>query len=292
MNTNTYTALVTPFKNNQIDEKAFSNLIEFQIKNGVDGVVPCGTTGESPTLSHEEHNRLVEIAVKVGNGKVKVMAGTGSNSTSEAVAMTNHAKKIGANSCLIVAPYYNKPTQEGIYQHFKELNKCDIPLIIYNIPGRSVINITDQTLARISELENVIGIKDATGDLARVATLRLLVKKNFLFLSGEDATAVGFNAMGGNGIISVSSNILPQMVSDLQKATALGEYKTALKIQDQLTNFHSAMFCETNPIPVKYALSLMGFCENEVRLPLVEPSLESQNRIRAELKHFNLISNQ
>lgn len=289
MNTNTYTALVTPFKNNQIDEKAFSNLIEFQIKNDVDGIVPCGTTGESPTLSHEEHNRLVEIAVKVANGKVKVMAGTGSNSTSEAVAMTNHAKKIGANSCLIVAPYYNKPTQEGIYQHFKELNKCGIPLIIYNIPGRSVINISDQTLARISELENVIGIKDATGDLARVATLRLLVKKDFLFLSGEDATAVGFNAMGGNGIISVSSNILPQMVSDLQKATALGEYKTALKIQDQLTNFHSAMFCETNPIPVKYALSLMGFCENEVRLPLVAPSLESQSRIKAELKNFNLI---
>ncbi len=289
MNTNTYTALVTPFKNNQIDEKAFSNLIEFQIKNDVDGVVPCGTTGESPTLSHEEHNRLVEIAVKVANGKIKVMAGTGSNSTSEAVAMTNHAKKIGANSCLIVAPYYNKPTQEGIYQHFKELNKCGIQLIIYNIPGRSVINISDQTLARISELENVIGIKDATGDLARVATLRLLIKKDFLFLSGEDATAVGFNAMGGNGIISVSSNILPQMVSDLQKAMAIGEYKTALKIQDQLTNFHSAMFCETNPIPVKYALSLMGFCENEIRLPLVAPSLESQSRIKAEMKNFNLI---
>lgn len=291
MNTNTYTALVTPFKNNQIDEKAFSNLIEFQIKNSIDGIVPCGTTGESPTLSHEEHNRLVEIAVKVANGKIKVMAGTGSNSTSEAVAMTNHAKKIGANSCLIVAPYYNKPTQEGIYQHFKELNKCDIPLIIYNIPGRSVINITDQTLARISELENVIGIKDATGDLARVATLRLLVKKDFLFLSGEDATAVGFNAMGGNGIISVSSNILPKMVSDLQKATALLDYKTAVKIQDQLTNFHSAMFCETNPIPVKYALSLMNFCENEVRLPLVAPSLESQNRIKNEMINLNLISN-
>ena len=289
MNTNTYTALVTPFKNNQIDEKAFSNLIEFQIKNSIDGIVPCGTTGESPTLSHEEHNRLVEIAVKVANGKIKVMAGTGSNSTSEAVAMTNHAKKIGANSCLIVAPYYNKPTQEGIYQHFKELNKCDIPLIIYNIPGRSVINITDQTLARISELENVIGIKDATGDLARVATLRLLVKKDFLFLSGEDATAVGFNAMGGNGIISVTSNILPKMVSDLQKATALLDFKTAVKIQDQLTNFHSAMFCETNPIPVKFALSLLGFCENEVRLPLVTPSLESQSRIKAEMKNLNLI---
>jgi 4-hydroxy-tetrahydrodipicolinate synthase len=290
MNTNTYTALVTPFKNNQIDEKAFSNLIEFQIKNGVDGIVPCGTTGESPTLSHEEHNRLVEIAVKVANKKVKVMAGTGSNSTSEAIAMTNHAKKIGVDSCLIVAPYYNKPTQEGLYQHFKELNKCGIPLIIYNIPGRSVINISDQTLARIAELENVIGIKDATGDLARVATLKLLVKKDFLFLSGEDATAVGFNAMGGNGIISVTSNILPKMVSDLQKATALGDYKKAVAIQDQLTNFHSAMFCETNPIPVKFALSLMGFCENEIRLPLTTPSLESQNRIKVEMKKLNLIS--
>ena len=290
MNTNTYTALVTPFKNNQIDEKAFSNLIEFQIKNDIDGIVPCGTTGESPTLSHEENNRLVEIAVKVAGGKIKVMAGTGSNSTSEAVAMTKHAKKIGADSCLIVAPYYNKPTQEGIYQHFKELNKCEIPLIIYNIPGRSVINITDQTLAKISELENVIGIKDATGDLARVATLKLLVKKNFLFLSGEDATAVGFNAMGGNGIISVTSNILPKMVSDLQKATALSDYKTAVKIQDQLTNFHSAMFCETNPIPVKYALSLMGFCENEIRLPLCAPSQEAQNRIKSEMKKLNLIS--
>jgi 4-hydroxy-tetrahydrodipicolinate synthase len=290
MNTNTYTALVTPFKNNQIDEKAFSNLIEFQIKNGIDGVVPCGTTGESPTLSHEEHNRLVEIAVNVAGGKIKVMAGTGSNSTSEAVFMTNHAKKIGADSCLIVAPYYNKPTQEGIYQHFKELNKCQIPLIIYNIPGRSVINISDQTLARIAELENVIGIKDATGDLARVATLKLLVKKDFLFLSGEDATAVGFNAMGGNGIISVSSNILPKMVSDLQKATAIFDYKNAVKIQDQLTNFHSAMFCETNPIPVKYALSLMGFCENEIRLPLVVPSIEAQNRIKTEMKKLNLIS--
>ena len=290
MNTNTYTALVTPFKNNQIDEKAFSNLIEFQIKNGVDGIVPCGTTGESPTLSHEEHNRLVEIAVKVANKKVKVMAGTGSNSTSEAIAMTNHAKKIGVDSCLIVAPYYNKPTQEGLYQHFKELNKCGIPLIIYNIPGRSVINISDQTLARIAELENVIGIKDATGDLARVATLKLLVKKDFLFLSGEDATAVGFNAMGGNGIISVTSNILPKMVSDLQKATALGDYKKAVEIQDQLTNFHSAMFCETNPIPVKFALSLMGFCENEIRLPLTTPSSESQNRIKAEMKKLNLIS--
>ena len=268
MNTNTYTALITPFKNNKLDEKAFEKIIKFQIENGIDGIVPCGTTGESPTLSHDEHNRLVEMAVQIANKKVKVMAGTGSNSTSEAVSMTNHAKKIGVDSCLIVTPYYNKPTPDGIYQHFKELNKCGIPLIIYNIPGRSVINISDQNLARIAELENVIGIKDATGDLARVASLRLLIKKDFLYLSGEDATAVGFNAMGGNGIISVSSNLLPKMVSDLQKSTANGDYKQALNIQDKLTEFHSTMFCETNPIPVKYGASLMGLCQSEIRLPL------------------------
>jgi len=289
MNTNTYTALITPFKNNQIDEKSFEKIINFQIENGVDGIVPCGTTGESPTLSHEEHNRLVEIAVKIANKKIKVMAGTGSNSTAEAVNLTNHAKKIGADSCLIVAPYYNKPSQEGIYQHFNELNKCGIPLIIYNIPGRSVINISDATIARISQLENVIGIKDATGDLARMATLRLLINKDFLFLSGEDATAVGFNAMGGNGIISVSSNLLPKMVGDLQKFCAKGDFKNALLIQDQLTQFHATMFCETNPIPVKYGAFLMGLCDQEIRLPLTIPSPETCDRIKKELQKMNLI---
>ncbi|MBM3589995.1 MAG: 4-hydroxy-tetrahydrodipicolinate synthase [Alphaproteobacteria bacterium] len=289
MNTNTYTALITPFKNNKLDEKAFEKIIKFQIENGVDGIVPCGTTGESPTLSHDEHNRLVEMAVQIANKKVKVMAGTGSNSTYEAVSMTNHAKKIGVDSCLIVTPYYNKPTPDGIYQHFKELNKCEIPLIIYNIPGRSVINMSDQNLARIAELENVIGIKDATGDLARVASLRLLIKKDFLYLSGEDATAVGFNAMGGNGVISVSSNLLPKMVSDLQKYTAKGDYKQALIIQDKLTEFHATMFCETNPIPVKYGASLMGLCESEIRLPLSQPSIEVRLKIETIMKKMNLI---
>jgi len=289
MNTNTYTALITPFKNNKLDEKAFEKIIKFQIENGVDGIVPCGTTGESPTLSHDEHNRLVEMAVQIANKKVKVMAGTCSNSTYEAVSMTNHAKKIGVDSCLIVTPYYNKPTPDGIYQHFKELNKCGIPLIIYNIPGRSVINISDQNLARIAELENVIGIKDATGDLARVASLRLLIKKDFLYLSGEDATAVGFNAMGGNGVISVSSNLLPKMVGDLQKYTARGDYKQALIIQDKLTEFHATMFCETNPIPVKYGASLMGLCESEIRLPLSLPSIEVRLKIETIMKKMNLI---
>ncbi len=284
MQTNIYTALITPFKNNKIDEKSFEKIIANQIENKVDGIVPCGTTGESPTLSHDEHNLLIEMAVKIASGKINVMAGTGSNSTAEAIAMTNHAKKIKADSCLIVAPYYNKPTPEGIYLHFQELNKCGVPLIIYNIPGRSVINISDHNLAKIAELENVIGIKDATGDLARMASLRLLIqKKNFLFLSGEDATAVGYNAMGGNGIISVSSNILPKLVGDLQRATALGNYSLALEIQDKLTDFHNAMFCQTNPIPVKYCASLIGLCSAEVRLPLCEPPAEAKERIKKAL---------
>lgn len=285
----TYTALVTPFKNNKIDEQSLEKLVEFQIKNGVSGIVPCGTTGESPTLSHEEHNAVIELCVKIAAGRVKIMAGTGSNSTEEAVAMTSHAKKVGADSCLIVAPYYNKPTPEGIFQHYKSLNECGIPLIIYNVPGRSVINISDENLARISELQNVAGIKDATGDLARIATMRLLIKKKFSYLSGEDVTAVGYNAMGGNGVISVTSNIAPKQVSDLQKATEIGDYKTALAIQDSLTALHDVMFCETNPIPVKYAASLMGLCSSETRLPLVSPSEASKAKIEKEMKKLGLI---
>jgi 4-hydroxy-tetrahydrodipicolinate synthase len=285
----TFTALVTPFKNNKIDEKSLEKLVEFQIAGGVSGIVPCGTTGESPTLSHEEHNLVIELCVKIANGRVKIMAGTGSNSTAEAVNMTSHAKKVGANSCLIVAPYYNKPTAEGIYQHYKELNKCGIPLFIYNVPGRSVVNISDQNLARLAELENVVGIKDATGDLARLATMRLLINKKFSYLSGEDITAVGYNAMGGNGVISVTSNIAPNLVSNLQKATENGDYLTALKIQDQLTALHDAMFCETNPIPVKYAASLMGLCSAETRLPLVAPSDVAAIKIKSEMKKLGLI---
>lgn len=285
----TYTALITPFKNNKVDEKALQKLVEFQIKNGVDGIVPCGTTGESPTLSHEEHNQVIELCVKYAKGRAKIMAGTGSNSTDEAVMMTKHAKKIGATSCLIVAPYYNKPTPEGVYQHFKALDKCGIPLYIYNIPGRSVINISDENLARMAELKNVVGIKDATGDLARVASIRTLTKKKLSLLSGEDATVVGFNAMGGNGVISVTANIAPKMVSDLQKATAKGDYKTALKLQDKLTPLHAAMFCETNPIPVKYAASLMGLCSDEIRLPLCLPSKTAQERVKTEMKKLGLI---
>lgn len=285
-----YTALITPFKNGKVDEVALEKLIEFQIKNGVDGLVPCGTTGESPTLTHEEHNLVIDICVRVVKKRVKVIAGTGSNSTAEAIMMTAHAKEVGADGCLIVAPYYNKPNQEGLYQHFKAINdECKIPLIIYNIPGRSVINITDETLAKLSKLENIVGIKDATGDLARVASLKLLVDKDFCILSGEDATAVGFNAMGGCGVISVTANVAPKLCSDLQKACFAGDYKKAVMIQDQLTNLHSAMFCETNPIPVKYAASLMGLCDSEIRLPLVLPSDASKERIKKEMKALGLI---
>jgi 4-hydroxy-tetrahydrodipicolinate synthase len=285
-----YTALITPFKDGKIDEVALEKLIEFQIKNGVDGIVPCGTTGESPTLTHEENNLVIDLAIKIANKRVKVIAGTGSNSTAEAIMMTNHAKESGADGCLIVAPYYNKPTQEGLYQHFKAINdNCDVPLIVYNIPGRSVINISDETLARLAKLRNITGIKDATGDLARVASLKLLVDKNFSIISGEDATAVGFNAMGGCGVISVTSNIAPKLCSDLQKATQIGDYKKAVAIQDQLTSLHAAMFCETNPIPVKYAASLMGLCAMEIRLPLTEPSDSAKTRIQVEMKKLGLI---
>ena len=286
----TYTAIITPFKNNKVDEEALEKIVEFQIAGGVDGIIPCGTTGESPTLSHDEHNLIVEICVRVAKGRIKIMAGTGSNSTKEAVMMTQHAKKVGADSCLVVCPYYNKPTPEGIYQHFKALNECGLPIFIYNIPGRSVINITDENLARMAEeFENIVGIKDATGDLARVATLRSLIKKDFTYLSGEDMTAVGFNAMGGNGVISVTSNIAPKMVSDLQKATANGNYKTALEIQDKLTPFHDAMFCESNPAPAKYAASLIKLCDSEIRLPLVEISDSSKRKVENELKRVGII---
>lgn len=290
MTTETYTAIITPFLNGKIDEKSLEKIVEFQIKNGIDGIIPCGTTGESPTLSHEEHNLVIELCIKIAKKRIKVMAGTGSNSTEEAIMMTNHAKKIGADSCLIVAPYYNKPTPEGVYRHFESLNECGIPLFIYNIPGRSAINISDENLARIAQLKNVVGIKDATGDLARVATLRLLInKKNFSYLSGEDATAVGFNAMGGNGVISVTSNIAPKMVSDLQKACDRGDYATALNLQDKLTALHLAMFCETNPIPIKYAASLIGLCSSEIRLPLTEPSAAAKVRIEKEVEKLDLI---
>ena len=285
-----YTALITPFSNGKIDEKAFQSFVEWQISEGVHGLVPCGTTGESPTLSHEEHNRVVAMCIEVAKGRVPVMAGTGSNSTEEAIMMTKHAKQAGANGALIVAPYYNKPTQEGIYQHYKAIHDAvEIPIVIYNIPGRSVINITDDTLARLSALPNIVGVKDATGDLARPYTLRALQKKKLALLSGEDMTAVAFNASGGQGCISVSSNIMPKRCAEVQEACLAGDYAKALTLHDTLVALHNVMFCETSPAPVKFAASLLGKCKPDVRLPLVQVSDINKNQITQVLKNLHLL---
>jgi 4-hydroxy-tetrahydrodipicolinate synthase len=285
-----YTALITPFANGKVDEKAFQAFVEWQIAEGVHGVVPCGTTGESPTLSHEEHNRIVDLAIEVARGRVKVMAGTGSNSTEEAIMMTRHAKKSGADGALIVSPYYNKPTQEGLYRHYKAIHDAvDIPIVIYNIPGRSVVNMTDETLARLAELPRIVGVKDATGDLARPYTLRYLAKKRLDLLSGEDMTAVAFNASGGVGCISVSSNIMPKQCARVQEACLAGDYTGALALHDEMIPLHSVMFCETSPGPVKFAASLMGKCRPDLRLPLVEPGESSKNQILEVLKKLHLL---
>ncbi len=284
------TALITPFSGNELDEAALKKLIESQIEGGVDGIAICGTTGESPTLTHEEHLRAIELAVKFANGKAKIIAGTGSNSTKEAIDMTNFAKKVGADGCLIVAPYYNKPTPDGIYQHFSELNKCGIPLIVYNIPGRSVINISDDLIARMAkDFENVVAVKDATGDLTRIANLRSKIGEDFCYLSGEDPTIVGFMAMGGDGIISVTSNIAPKLCKSLMNFCNSGDYTMAKEAQDKLLELNQAMFCETNPIPVKYAAHLLDLCESEIRLPLCHPSDESKEKILSALKNVGLV---
>lgn len=268
-----YTALITPFKNGQIDEKAFQSFVEWQIAEGVHGVVPCGTTGESPTLSYEEHNRLISLCVEAAAGRVKVLAGTGSNSTQEAIMLTEHARKAGADGALIVAPYYNKPTQEGLYQHYKAISDAvDMPIVLYNVPSRTVVDIKDETVERLAGLSNIVGIKDATGDLARVNTLRARAGKDFWQISGEDMTAVAFNAQGGVGCISVTSNVAPKLCTEVQNLTLKGDFAGALAVHEKLVELHQAMFLETNPGPVKYAVSLLGKCQPDVRLPLVQPS--------------------
>jgi len=288
MFTGIYTALITPFKNNKIDEQAFADFIEWQIAQGVHGVVPCGTTGESPTLSYEEHNRLISLCVEVANGRVKVLAGTGANSTDEAIMLTEHAKKAGADGALIVSPYYNKPTGEGIYRHYKAIAEAvDIPIILYNVPGRSVVDIKDETIARLAKIPNIIGNKDATGDLARVSSLRNLVGTEFLQLSGEDMTAIAFNSLGGVGCISVTANIAPKLCAEVQNLTLTGDYAQALLLHDKMIKLHQIMFCETSPGPVKYAASLMGKCLPDLRLPLVEPSDENKQKIEAILRDFS-----
>ncbi len=285
-----YTALITPFSDGKIDEKAFQDLVEWQISEGVHGLVPCGTTGESPTLTHEEHNRLVDLCVEASAGRVPVLAGTGSNSTQEAVMLTKHAKKAGASGALVVAPYYNKPNQEGVYQHYKAIqDAAELPIIIYNIPGRSVIDITDDTLARLSALPNIAGVKDATGDLARPYHLRVKMKKNLHLLSGEDMTAVAFNASGGVGCISVTSNIMPKRCAEVQEACLAGDYKKALELHDSMIPLHQILFAETSPGPVKFAASLLNKCKGDLRLPLVEPSENCKTQIAEVLKNLRLI---
>ena len=286
-----FTALITPFKNGELDEQAFSRFVEWQISEGSHGLVPVGTTGESPTLSHDEHKRIVELTVEVADKRVPVIAGAGSNATREAVDFASHAKSVGADAVLVVTPYYNKPTQEGLYQHFKAINDAvDIPIIIYNIPGRSVIDMSVDTMARCYKLENVVGVKDATANLARASQQRAAMGPEFNMLSGEDATALGFMAHGGTGCISVTSNVAPRLCADFQNACLAGDYKTALALQDRLMPLHDALFCEANPGPVKYAASRLGLCETETRLPLAPISDASKKIVDAALASVGLVS--
>ena len=286
-------ALVTPFKNGKLDEASYIKLIHFHIKNGTNGLVPAGTTGESPTLSHEEHERVIELCVKESDGKLPVIAGTGSNSTEEAISLTSHAERIGANGALIVTPYYNKPTQEGLYQHYKAINdKCGIPIIIYNIPGRSVIDMSVDTMARLFELKNIVGVKDATGDLNRVNETLKKLGKDFIQLTGNDDNALEFNLRGGVGSISVTANIAPKYCSEFQKFSILTDEKSKLeaeKIDKILQPVHHSMFIESNPSPVKYAAKLLGLCDDEVRLPMVKVTEATKKIVEEALKSAKLI---
>lgn len=285
-----FTALITPFRNGSLDENAFRRFIDWQISEGTHGLVPAGTTGESPTLDYDEHKRVIELAVEVSKGRVPVIAGTGSNSTAEAIELTEHAAKVGVDAVLVVTPYYNKPTQDGLYQHFKAINDAvDVPIVIYNIPGRSIVDMTVETMARCFELKNVVGVKDATANLARASQQRLAMGPEFNLLSGEDATALGFMAHGGHGCISVVSNIAPRLCAEFQNACLAGDYKAALALQDRLMPLHDAMFCEANPGPVKYAASRLGLCEAEMRLPLAPISQASQRVVDAALARVGLI---
>ena len=285
------TALVTPFKKDgTFDEANFTKHIDWQLQNGTNGFVPVGTTGESPTLSHDEHKNVIETCVKAVNKKVPVIAGTGSNNTDEAIDFIEHATSVGADAALVVTPYYNKPTQEGMYQHFKKLNDISgIPIIIYNIPGRCVVDMSVETMARLSRLDKIIGVKDATADISRTSLQRHVIGENFIQLSGEDMTALALMAHGGRGCISVTSNVAPRLCADLQDACLSFDFKKALAIQDKLIPLHKALFLETSPAPVKYALSLLDYCEDVVRLPLVSVTSETQVAVRDAMIHAGIL---
>jgi len=283
-------ALITPFRDGKIDEDAFSGFVDWQIAEGTNALVPMGTTGESPTVSHEEHKRVVELCIDVADKRVPIIAGAGSNSTAEAIELAEHAKAAGADAALIVTPYYNKPTQEGLYRHFEALNGVGIPLIIYNIPGRSVIDMTVETMARCSKLENVIGVKDATAAVGRATEQRLACGEDFCQLSGEDITQLGFLAQGGAGCISVTANIAPKMMADMHAAWQRGDVAEAQKLNERLTPLHSDLFCEANPGPVKYGASLLGKCSEELRLPLVPITAESRGKVERAMRHAGLLN--
>jgi 4-hydroxy-tetrahydrodipicolinate synthase len=285
------TALVTPFADGALDEDGFRSHVEWQIENGTHGLVPVGTTGESPTLSHAEHERVVEICVEETRGRVPVVAGAGSNSTAEAVAFARHAEKVGADALLVVTPYYNKPTQEGLYRHFKAINDAvGLPILIYNIPGRSVIDMSVETMARLYELKNIVGVKDATANVARTSLQRQAMGPDFVQLSGEDATALGFMAHGGHGCISVTSNVAPRLCAEMQEACLAGDFGSALTLQDRLMPLHTALFVETNPAPAKYALSALGRMSDEVRLPMVPVSEATRGAVRRAMVHAGLLN--
>lgn len=285
-------ALITPMKDGAVDEKAFRKFVAWQIKEGSHGLVPVGTTGESPTVTPEEHKRIIEICIEEADGKVPVIAGTGSNNTAEAIEYTEHAKKAGADAALIVVPYYNRPTQDGIYAHFKAIaDTVDIPIFIYNVPGRTVANISVETLARLAkDCRNIVGTKDASADLTRPSRQRLISGEGFIQLSGEDGTALGFNAHGGVGCISVTANVAPRLCSEFQEATLKSDYKAALKLQDRLMPLHHALFVETSPGPIKYAVSLLGHCTPEARLPMVPVADSTKKVVKDAMVHAGLLN--
>jgi len=285
-----YTALLTPFKDNKVDYSSYKELIDFQINNGTHGLVPVGTTGESPTLSHDEHKKLIEVCIEQSNGRVPVIAGAGSNSTSEAVDFVKHACSAGADGLLVVTPYYNKPTQSGLLAHYNELIKhASKPIIIYDIPGRSVIQMTDETMAKLAQDKFIVGVKDATADLTRPTRLQNIIGDNFIQLSGEDGTALAYLAAGGHGCISVTANIAPNLLSRMHNAWKQGDINTAQEINKKLMPLHDALFCETSPGPLKYAASLLGICSSDARLPIVEIEEDSKLKVKDALKKTGLI---
>ena len=285
------TALVTPFRDGAVDEESFVRLVERQVAAGVDGVGPVGTTGETATLTHDEHRRVVELCVETVGGRTAVIAGCGSNCTAEAIELARHAKRVGADAALVVSPYYNRPSQEGVYAHYAALNAAvQIPILVYNVPSRTASDISNETMARLAKLPNIVGVKDATGDLARASLMRRQCPEDFVLLSGDDPTALGYMAHGGHGCISVTSNVAPRQCADMQEACLAGDFRAALAIQDRLTPLHSALFVEPNPAGPKYALAELGKCANELRVPMLPASEAAQALIRQAMVHAGVLN--